>query len=382
MSDAVNPIKQAEDFFNGKGEIIITPQGPIRSESNEDEVQDDPQQLQSDADSQQVQDVDSGQGSSEESSEEKSSPVSFDFSKFGVSSEEELVSKISRLQELESKSKEIELFNQVKSKINAPYADEKIAKINSVVRETGIKDLSIAAELATMTADELRTDPIKTLAFREIMKNPDALSALTFDEVKQAMAKRYDIEYSDELAPLTKLEVESAIKEVQNKISSIQTSENDVLGTLLREREQELFLQQQKSEKAAKDVETAVSKFSTLSAKFGGEEISVAVSPELLNQVKGWATHFAASLPENESYQSTIDTYITGVLKNALEDKIAEQFKAKIEGKITQKAIKATHNGGSVVHKDKPGDSDSNWIPEWQQAHIDHLKKMGVSVPK
>jgi hypothetical protein len=381
MSDSTNPLKQAEDFFNGKGEIIITPNGPIRSDEPSDEVQDDGSQQdpvigQDDSSSNQQQQDDSSDSS------DSSEPSPFDFSKYGVQSEEELASRIARLQELESKAKEFEMFDQIKGRITAPYADENIAKINSVIRDTGIKDLNLAAEIATLTPEQLRTDPAKALAIREVMKNPDALSALTFDEVKQAMAKKYDIEYSDELAPLTKLEVETAIKEVQNKVSSIKTSENDVLGNLLREREQELFLQQQKSEKAAKDVEVAVSKYSTLKAKFGGEEISVAVSPDLLDQVKGWASHFAANLPENESYQSTIDNYITGVLKTALEDKIAEQFKAKIEGKIRKEAVKQTHNGGSVTHRDKPGDSDSNWIPEWQQAHIDYLKKMGMSVPK
>ena len=375
MSEVVDPIKSANDFFNGKGEIIITPNGPVRDNGEDPNPEPQPQPNPEPQPEPQPQ--------PEPNPEPQPEPAipSFDFSKFGVQSEEELSARISRLSELESKAKEFEAFNEIKSKINAPYADESIAKVNAVVRETGIKNLSIASDIATLTPEQLRSDPAKALAFREILKNPEALSALSFGEIKQAMEKRYELEEGEELSPLTKLEVETAIKEVQNKVDSISTSGNDVIANLLKEREQQAFLFQQKSEKAAKDVEVAVSKFSTLNAKFGSEEISVAVSPELLSQVKGWATQFASNLPDGDNYQSSIDAYISATLESAMKDKIAEKFREKIEGKIRQEAVRTTHNGGPVTHKDKPSSGDEKWIPEWQQAHIDYAKKMGVTLP-
>lgn len=312
---------------------------------------------------------------------ETAAPV-YDFSKFGVNSEDELSARMQRLQELETKAAELDKFDQVKSKINNPYADERIAKINSFVKDTGIKDLGLAQQIVSTTAEDLAKDPIKTIAYKEILNNPDILNYLTPKDVEDAVRQRLNVEEGDtELPPLARLEAANASKEVQTKVAGLSTTNTDVYINLLQEQERLASDFQIKATRATNDVEKAVSKYSTLNVKVGGEDLSLAVSPDILQQVKGYATEFAKHLPENETYQQSIDGYITSILKTSMEDQIFTAYKSKIEGSLKEAAIKNAHNGGPVIHKDKPTDGSTNQIPEYQQAQYDFIRKTGGTVP-
>jgi len=314
------------------------------------------------------------------------SAPSFDFSKFGVQSEDELSQRLSsveemskKLSEYEGKQKEYDVFQQVRGKIQAPYADETIAKLNDFVKKTGISDHGVALQMIRMTPEEAATNPAKALAYKEVLENPDVLKFTTLADIEAAIASKYDIEDGESVGALTKLEVAKAQKVIQEKLANVQADTSDVFVRLQQEAHAQAEAFQQAQERATQDAEKAVSRFSSLSVKVGEDVFNVSVRPEVLSQVKEATAQFAAYLPVDENYQKTVDNYIQNLVRTAEFESILSTHAKHIEGKKTEEAVKSAHNGQPVVRKDAPASTQAEESPHIVAAKA-RLRALGHNV--
>jgi hypothetical protein len=305
---------------------------------------------------------------------------SFDFSRYGAANEDELAKIISDAQETKAKLAE---FEQIKSKIANPFANERIAQINNIVREIGVSE-DVAAKLVKITPEKLQQDPVEALTLKMVIDNPAALDIMDMNEIREAVVQKYGLEEEDGkyvLTPAAKLDLAGAIKEVQQKLESAKATPTDVYASLQQEFAKENQGFQQKVERANQVVEKAVSGFKNLNLEVNGEKIEVAVSQDNLKLVQQYASQLAAQLPENENYESTVNKYIVNALKTAHEADIFKAYHAKVEGRIREEAVKSAHNGGPVTHKDKPVETKPSNLSDGQQAQLEFLKKHGLAVP-
>jgi hypothetical protein len=317
-------------------------------------------------------------------SQESSAPAeqvpAFDYSRFGVKDEVELAETLAKAREAINSLSE---FDKIKDRIKNPFANERIAQINNVVSQLGVSE-DIAAKLVSTTTESLQKDPVEALTLKMIIDNPAALGIMSVSDIRQAVIQKYNIEEEDGvhvLSPIAKLELAGALKEIQNKVESSRQTTTDIYASLQQQVQAETASYQSRLEKAAADVDRAVSQFSTLNVEVNGRKLSVAVSPDSLKSVKEYASRFAANIPENEGYQATLNQYIQSSLEAKYRNELFKAYHEKVEGELREEAIKKSHNGGPVIHKDNPANTSTPADAPHIAAAKRMMEKYGVTVP-
>jgi hypothetical protein len=315
---------------------------------------------------------------------ETSEPVppapSFDFAEFGVMDKDELKAKIDDYRKLKELEENFIAFEKIKGDLEVPYANETIAKINGVVKTLGVSDVSLAAEIASITPESLKSsDPIHTIALAQVVKDPSILEVMNVREIEQAIAERFNIDLSDrpeQYPPSLKLELASAIKSVSEKVNSIPTKGNESFSILYQQRQQSEAAHASAIEKAKSfwsgEAEKAVSNLSQFTVEVDGEKISVAVSPELRQAIKSEISTGFLTISADKA-KETVQKYIENrVVSTQLQD-VMKAYRTQIEGKIKEKVVAEAHNGGEVVRRDKP--AEKTVAQPYFDAVKEHLSK-------
>lgn len=306
-----------------------------------------------------------------------------DWTKYGVTSETEFNQKVEYYKGLEAQKAELDQFSKVKDRLTNVYANENIAKIDSIVRHTGITDLSLASRLAGTKAEELMKSPVQTLAYNEVLKNPDILNYMSMSEVEEGIREKHNIGDEEQLPALARMELAQATKEIANKLSEISSQESNVLSSLLSSQGSHESQMQERAKVAQAEVGKVVNQFQTLNVEVAGDKFSVAVSPETLGQIKEEAVQFATQfLKGDKDDAQQISAYMQNRLEQVHKAEVFAKYGESMRAKGFEEGLKKVHNGQPITRQDKPGDPSKTADPnDYYAATEAHLKQFGGGNP-
>ena len=72
--------------------------------------------------------------------------------------------------------------------LESPFANEKLAGLNSFIRNTGINDLDVASKFVGKTSEEIKQTPIQVMALAQVIQEPDLLNNMSFEDLCEAIA--------------------------------------------------------------------------------------------------------------------------------------------------------------------------------------------------
>lgn len=292
-------------------------------------------------------------------------PQGFDFSKFGLSGEEELQSKLNRFNELESIAsqysqiqEEIKVLNMVKD----PFANESIRQINNFSKATGINDLNLATTVINTTDDDLTKDPVKAIAIEMLLSNPK-LASVGLDELMEGVAQKYNIDLSyvseDTKYPaLLKIEATNALDAITKKREQYVSNDNYFvnLQQQAKAQEQDYAARQAKWDSIIPSIGAPIKAISkavdTGIEGVGAVQVNIAVSDaevgaELKNLMAVGILNYAN--PDDEGVAAVRQAVETNLRLAKMDDIIRESIKAA-EGRIREQIVREQHNLAPITN--------------------------------
>jgi hypothetical protein len=108
--------------------------------------------------------------------------------------------------------------------LESPFANEKLAGLNSFIRNTGINDLDVASKFVGKTSEEIKQTPIQVMALAQVIQEPDLLNNMSFEDLCEAIADENstyaDVTFED--APkVMKMKIGKNIAIVEEKLQNI-----------------------------------------------------------------------------------------------------------------------------------------------------------------
>jgi hypothetical protein len=292
-------------------------------------------------------------------------PQGFDFSKFGLSGEDDLQNKMNRFTELESIAsqysqvqEEMKVLNMVKD----PFANDAIRQINNFSKATGINDFNLATTVINTTDEDLTKNPIKAIAIDMLLANPK-LSTVGLDELMEGVAQKYnvDLNYIDEdtkFPALLKIDATTALESIGKKRGEYVSNDNYFvnLQQQAKAQEQNYAERQAKWDALVPTIGTPIKAISTVVDTgiegVGSVEVSVAVSNdevgrELKNLMDVGIFNYAN--PDDEGMVAVRQAVETNLRLAKMGDIIRESVKAA-EGKIREQIVREQHNLGPITN--------------------------------
>ncbi len=359
----------AEDAFKasqeGKSEAEILEMAAAANTQSQSAANEQQQAAQEQQSAQAAQQQAAQQEQEQQQQQQQAAPT-FDFSKYGVQSEEELQQRLSRYSELEATVTNNRDVLSAAAEIKNPFANEAIASLNSFVQKTGISDLSIASQFINSTDEQLKANPLRAMAIAEIISNP-MLAEAGLSTVEKSVARKMGLEagatfddLDEDTKELLKVEAFKSLKTIQDKRTEISQGSNffSNLQTQAQARAQAI---QTASDEWNKAIPQIVSNFSKIQHKVDGGEgvgeilIDVAVSNEQVKQIANslLPSLVSSGVPTEEAMKSVsqnielylrlanMDSMVKNAVENALKTKTAE---------IEERVRLETHNGGDPVN--------------------------------
>lgn len=269
--------------------------------------------------------------------------------------------KYSMFEERAKKYEEFEPFireqETLMQQLESPFANEKLANLNSFIKGTGINDLEVANKFVGKNTEEIKQNPVQVMALAQVIQEPDLLKTMTFEEICETIAEENNT-YSDvtfEDAPKTmKMKLGKNVNIVEEKLQNIGDNKDFVAS--LREQ----FNTKQKSvEKLVNDwkpVAEEATKIREIEVEVDGLKIKSSVSEQTMKQIQQEILGIISSnpLPTDEQNVKAIQTYVRNRAE-ALEAKsIYKSLIAAVKGEARESALKEFHNGSEVVKLEKP----------------------------
>ena len=317
---------------------------------------------------------------SPEPSPEPTPAPTFDFTKFGANSEEELLALVNKGRTFDEKQSEIELFNSFKDQLEKPFKHDFSAKLDTFVTATGI-DHKTAISILEM--DTAKLNPLETLALNDILQNPDMLKmGLTKEELMKIHAEKFNFDpTSEEEAPLVlKYEAAKALKNVENKLKEFEPKNANVWGTLAQEKADAQARALENRSQWESALEKSVGQMKHFTKTVKGENLSIAVSSEEISAIKNEVMSNFSHLPAKDA-EKAISQYVQSRLELTKGDAIIDAYEAKIKGKLEQEAKREQHNGQPVIKTDKPQPTE-RVKSDYEQQIQAHFAKQGITVPE
>jgi hypothetical protein len=303
---------------------------------------------------------------------EPQTPSSFEFSKFGLSSEDELKQRLDRLNEYEQKIEDINKSYEVLSRAKNPFADESIAKINRVYEVTGIKDMGFATKLLEATSDSLMENPIQALAMSAMIEK-ESYAKQGYDFIYRQIARENGVDphtnyedLDDDSKEMLRFKSIDAIEKIAEKQKEF--NNNSDFFASLQNQYQESSKQQQEILSQWSEVRPTVVKSIAEGLKseykhpeLGTFELSVAIGEDRANEL---FQMFESSLSQLSPDKTGIERIKSAALQQAMTienvhkilDSVLPQMADKMRGQITEEVIRKNHNGGptNIDRKDAP----------------------------
>jgi hypothetical protein len=242
--------------------------------------------------------------------------------------------------------------------LESPFANEKLAGLNSFIRNTGINDLDVASKFVGKTSEEIKQTPIQVMALAQVIQEPDLLNNMSFEDLCEAIADENstyaDVTFED--APkVMKMKIGKNIAIVEEKLQNIGQNKDFVAS--LRNQYNE---SKETVAKAVQEWKPTIEKLTDLKEveyDLEGYKVKAQVSAETRTQLQKEITNIIASnpsLPDDQSIE-LINTYVRSRIENLEAANIYKSLITAAKGEALEKSVKEFHNGSSVARPEKQG---------------------------
>lgn len=245
--------------------------------------------------------------------------------------------------------------------LESPFANERLASLNSFIKNTGVNDLEVANKFVGKTSEEIKQNPIQVMALAQVIQEPDLLKDMTFEDLCEAIADENntyaDVTFED--APkVMKMKIGKNIAVVEEKLQNIGQNKDFVAS--LRNQYNE---SKETVAKAVQEWKPTIEKLTDLKEveyDLEGYKVKAQVSAETRNQLQKEITNIITSnpsLPDDQSIE-LINTYIRSRIENLEAKNIYKSLITAAKGEALEKSVKEFHNGSPVARPEKQGGSN------------------------
>lgn len=244
--------------------------------------------------------------------------------------------------------------------LESPFANERLASLNSFIKNTGVNDLEVANKFVGKTSDEIKQNPIQVMALAQVIQDPSLLKDISFEDLCEAIADENntyaDVTFED--APkVMKMKIGKNIAVVEEKLQNIGQNKDFVAS--LRNQYNE---SKETVAKAVQQWKPTIEKLTDLKEveyDLEGYKVKAQVSVETRNQLQKEITNIITSnpsLPDDQSIE-LINTYIRSRIENLEAANIYKSLITAAKGEALEKSVKEFHNGSPVARPEKQGGS-------------------------
>lgn len=311
---------------------------------------------------------------------EPAQPGSFDYARFGVENDEQLISVFGEHKGYKEKYDALntefgtlkQQWDEVAPVLNTlpylknPFANQNIHQLNTFVSKTGISDLRFASDVLSTTDEQLKADPLLAIAIAEGLQNPE-MAGLGTARLIRGAAIESGIDPStpkDELSEddLLKLDLKAAraMKVISEKKSEWTNSEDYFISSQAKEKA-DSEARQTRIKEWQKAVPQVLSGFSEVGFEFeveglGKVPVKVALSSQEVEEAfREVASQMIQSLNPDEAGIQKLKSNLTDRLRSA---KALEAIKAAYKyyddnhkAVVEQKLRQEKHNGAPPIEQ-------------------------------
>lgn len=245
--------------------------------------------------------------------------------------------------------------------LESPFANERLASLNSFIKNTGVNDLEVANKFVGKTSEEIKQNPIQVMALAQVIQEPDLLKDMTFEDLCEAIADENntyaDVTFED--APkVMKMKIGKNIAVVEEKLQNIGQNKDFVAS--LRNQYNE---SKETVAKAVQEWKPTIDKLTDLKEveyDLEGYKVKAQVSAETRTQLQKEITNIIASnpsLPDDQSIE-LINTYVRSRIENLEAKNIYKSLITAAKGEALEKSVKEFHNGSPVARPERQGGSN------------------------
>jgi hypothetical protein len=242
--------------------------------------------------------------------------------------------------------------------LESPFVNERLAGLNSFIKNTGINDLDVAGKFVGKTSEEIKQNPIQVMALAQVIQEPDLLKNMSFEDLCEAIAEENntyaDVTFEDS-PKVMKMKIGKNIAVVEEKLQNIGQNKDFVAS--LRNQYNE---SKETVAKAVQEWKPTIEKLTDLKEveyDLEGYKVKAQVSAETRTQLQKEITNIIASnpsLPDDQSIE-LISTYVRSRIENLEAANIYKSLISAAKGEALEKSVKEFHNGSSVARPEKQG---------------------------
>jgi hypothetical protein len=292
---------------------------------------------------------------------------SYDFSKFGVTSEDELRQRLDKYNTLESDYNTLKQESSALEHVRNPFANETIMQINNFIAKTGINDFNLAQQVLSTTKEQLSKDPLQALVLNEAISDPE-LAKIGLDKLRTYVANKNGVDLSEygeegyELPVSLQVDGVKALNNIEKKKEEFVGNDNFFLTLQNQAQEQQRLTSERDAQweqqlpSVKSSVKAVTMEVDTKVEGVGKIPITLAVSEQevssALENLKSVGVLGMAN-PDEKGIQAVRSAIESSLRNSKIEAFVVEGIKAA-EGKIRERIIAEKHNLAPITDRPAP----------------------------
>jgi len=292
---------------------------------------------------------------------------SYDFSKFGVTSEDELRQRLDKYNTLETEYNTLKQESSALEHVRNPFANETIMQINNFIAKTGINDFNLAQQVLTTTKEQLSKDPLQALVLNEAISDPE-LAKIGLDKLRTYVANKNGVDLSEygeegyELPVSLQVDGVKALNNIEKKKEEFVGNDNFFLTLQNQAQEQQRLTSERNAQweqqlpSVKSSVKAVTMEVDTKVEGVGKIPITLAVSEQevssALENLKSVGVLGMAN-PDEKGVQAVRSAIESSLRNSKIEAFVVEGIKAA-EGKIRERIIAEKHNLAPITDRPAP----------------------------
>jgi hypothetical protein len=253
--------------------------------------------------------------------------------------------------------------------LESPFANEKLASLNSFIKATGVNDLDVANKFVGKTSDDLKNSPIQTMALAEVIKDPALLKNMTFQEICETIAEEHNtyVDADGDSIPKTlKMKLGRYVDTVEEKLQNITQNQDFVASLRNKFSEQEQTVQKLVGD--WNPIVAEATKMNELQLEVDGVKFKAPVSETTLKQVQQEVMNIIQASPSipDEANINAIKSFVSARIEAIEAKNIYKALANAVRGEARESALKEFHNGSEIRRSEKPdGSSDKSMLQKY-----------------
>jgi hypothetical protein len=292
---------------------------------------------------------------------------SYDFSKFGVTSEDELRQRLDKYNTLESDYNTLKQESSALEHVRNPFANETIMQINNFIAKTGINDFNLAQQVLSTTKEQLSKDPLQALVLNEAISDPE-LAKIGLEKLRTYVANKNGVDLSEygeegyELPVSLQVDGVKALNNIEKKKEEFVGNDNFFLTLQNQAQEQQRLTSERNAQweqqlpSVKSSVKAVTMEVDTKVEGVGKIPITLAVSEQevssALENLKSVGVLGMAN-PDEKGIQAVRSAIESSLRNSKIEAFVVEGIKAA-EGKIRERIIAEKHNLAPITDRPAP----------------------------